>query len=388
MHARRWGGTVLAGVWMVLGVTSMAVAFPFAQEFETSIRAAGMGGATTAVTWGEPGPWGNPASLARTRGIGWLEGRTRLVPELYSETRIDSRRFLFGAAGVGVSLMGVPDGFGETRFSYEIESTDALGNPVRYELGETVKGWGIGVSPLQLVDAIRAVGSPGAPALSRWGDVSFGWSQKRTEVTRFPNEKADQENHDWGILGRIAPLRGEPSGRGTLLELSFGHADLNVEEAAMFAFPALGPPIAPTRIRRTGGAIRTVLPFGATQDGEPPPWSWWLATVPSAIEIGVAYDRESRSTPGSASEEVDHWGLEVSFMEILIGRVGYVDDKANDVQGMGGGLGIHLPIGSWGSVGYDWARSPQPVGLDGLNRHGFSAWLHPRAIWSSWRSDD
>jgi hypothetical protein len=237
------------------------------------------------------------------------------------------------------------------------------------------------------VDAIRGLHSPDVPALSRWGDVSFGWQHKKTSIALVPGEpEAVAENDDWGVTGRIAPFPGQPSGRSALLELSFGYADLNNDETSHFVFPTLGDAGPSTRIQRTGFAARTMLPFGGAQDGESSPWAWWLATVPSAVEIGVAYDRELRTRVGSSSAEVDHWGLEVSLMEILTGRVGHVDDPTNDIHGVSGGLGVHVPIGSWGSVGYDWASDPTPEGLKSLNRHGFSAWLHPTAIWSSWRN--
>src|SRR5712671_1949047 len=68
-------------------------------DIDTSIRASGMGGTSAAVWWGEPGIWGNPASLAGVRGVGWLEGRTQLVPGLASDVRFKTSRLVIGGAG-------------------------------------------------------------------------------------------------------------------------------------------------------------------------------------------------------------------------------------------------------------------------------------------------
>src|SRR5689334_4171970 len=114
------------------------------QDFDTSIRAAGMGGATTGVGWGEPGVWGNPASLATFRGIAWLEGTTRLIPEIDPPVRLKSRRFVLGAPGIGLSLMGEPiDALGHTRLEYRQTGTDPFGNIVAGpELADEMDAWG------------------------------------------------------------------------------------------------------------------------------------------------------------------------------------------------------------------------------------------------------
>src|SRR5204862_4070443 len=101
------------------------------QDIDTSIRAAGMGGAGAAVWWGEPGVWGNPAQLGGMRGIRWQEGRTRLVPQVVPDLWFKSQRLLFGGGGLGFSVMGDPiDGLGRTRLDYGTnQGTDPFGNP-------------------------------------------------------------------------------------------------------------------------------------------------------------------------------------------------------------------------------------------------------------------
>jgi hypothetical protein len=369
-------------------LTARAQGFGVSQELETSIRAAGMGGATTAVTWGEPGVWGNPASLSGTRGIAWLEGRTKRIVGLVPDARFDTRRFLAGGAGFGLSLMGDPArDLGRARLDYGSEyGTDPIGNPTGpWDIGERVHAWGVGVSPLRLLDELRALRSPGATPLVRRLDLGFGYQHKRTRVVLAPGAVSEAENFDWGVNGRFAVLPGDAEGRRTRLEFGAGFAELNADEGSTFDLGTLGNAGPSTRMRRVGVAARAVLPFGAHTDDEGTPWSWWPAAVPNAMEVGLAFDRERRDAGGAGRrEESDHWGLEASFMGILTGRTGYVRDPSDDIRDWAFGLGLRAPIGPWASLGYDWAHVPRGGGLARLDRHGWFAWLHPGAIWRTW----
>src|SRR5262249_48324300 len=100
-------------------VVALAFAAPaFARElfvpappslvFETSIRSAAMGGASSAVMWGEPGAWANPASLYGVHGIGWVTGHTDVAPNLSGGVEFSSQRVLIGGGGLGFSFMGQP----------------------------------------------------------------------------------------------------------------------------------------------------------------------------------------------------------------------------------------------------------------------------------------
>lgn len=352
------------------------------QDYDTSIRAAGMGGATTAVGWGEPGVWGNPATLASVRGIAWLEGHTRLLPELDPAFRFKSRRFLLGGAGLGISLMGEPiDGVGHTRLEFEQLGTDPFGNPTRTELVDEIDGWGFAISPVQLVDALRGRTTPGTEALAPRFDISAGYHHKHTKEFLAPGVSAEADNHDWGVLARIGLVAGE-SERSTRFEFSAGFARINADEGSHFVYPGYGDAGPSTRIRRTGAALRVLLPFG---DSAPDarPWAW-PGAVPSAVGLGFAYDRDERTDPATGfAGDLDRWGFEGTFMDILLARVGYVDDPASDVHDVSFGAGLHLPLGPWATVGYDWARVPSPADLKDVNRHGLSVWLHPDAFWRS-----
>ncbi len=387
MRTRSVVRLVVLASWLTLAPSALAQLSGASQGLETSIRSAGMGGATTAVSWGEPGVWGNPAALANTRGIAWLEGSTRLVPELDGDTRFKTRRFLVGGAGVGVSLMGVPvEGLGRARLEITGSlGTDPFGNPTgSYEAHEQVEAWAVGVSPLQLVDAVRGRGDTGAKPAARDFDVSLGYQHKRTEVVLAPGVRAEADNFDWGVQGHYMVLHGDVDGRAASMDLAAGYAVLNADQDSRFDFAGAGAPVPSARMERIGFAVVAVLPFASGGD----PWSWWLGTVPRAVQLGLAYDREHLTAEGtSLSQDADHVGLEGSLLEILALRLGYVNDPDGNIADLSYGVGVHAPIGPWGSVGYDWASDPVPKdsGLASTKRHGFSAWIHPTAILESWR---
>ena len=50
-------------------------------------------------------------------------------------------------------------------------------------------------------------------------------------------------------------------------------------------------------------------------------------------------------------------------------------------QGITYGAGVTLPVGPWGSLGYDFADVPLVSGLDRQQRHGWSVSLDPVRFW-------
>ena len=359
------------------------------QDVDTSVRASGMGGATTAVTWGEPGAWGNPAALAGTQGVAWLMGTSALQPGSSPDIRFTSHRFVVGGAGLGMSFMGPPLGVGSTHLSYgRQQGTDPSGNPAgTFEAFEEVESWGIGVSPVQLIDAWRGCrGGSGSPWARRL-DLRFGWQWKDTELRFLPGPDGSSRagNQDWGLQARVGIVPGDRAGRRPSLDLAFGHAVLNADEDSRFVF--FDGSEAPSSLhRRTGLALHAVLPWPGAGPGGVEPWGWWFATVSRAVELGFAYDRSVSSAPGGGEESAaEGVGFEAALMRVLFVRLGHVEDRAGGVDGFSFGLGAHVPVGRWGQVGYDWAREPMAAGSDPRQRHGVSVWLHPLAVLESVR---
>jgi hypothetical protein len=354
-------------------------------DFDTSIRAAGMGSASAGVWWGEPGVWGNPASLAEVRGVGWVDGRTQLVPGLASDVWLKSSRLLLGGAGVGLSLMGEPlDGIGGMRLDYGAsEGTDPFGNPTgTFDSFEETQAWGIGVAPIQLFDAIRGAGTDPVASGPRRVDLAGGYQHKHTVVSLAPADVggyAEADCLDWGVSGRVTLTPDLSPQAPWRLELSGGYAVLNANDA-QFLFLAESAP--PSRIRREGLAVHASVLSPWSEPGAAPP-NWMLTGMPRAIEFGVARDWEQVSAgAGPTDFSVDRFGIEGTLLGVLTGRFGHVSDRVGEIVGDTWGYGVRIPVGPWGSVAYDRARVPQSSGLPDVTRQGWSAWVDPLRIMS------
>jgi hypothetical protein len=168
-----------------------------------SVRGDGRGGA--AMFWGEPDPWVNPASLSTVHGIGWVAGRTKVAPDFSDGLVFDSQRLLVGTAGVGLSFMGQPiSGLGRARLDTgPITIYDPFGT-TEFSLIDETQGWGFGLSPLRVIDALRRAHGSSAPPLTDVGEVSFGFQAKRTHLTIEPDGQRFDAGRDTG-LGRNGP---------------------------------------------------------------------------------------------------------------------------------------------------------------------------------------
>jgi len=385
---RRRTALLAAGVLgaCVLGDTARAQGTARSQDIDTSIRAAGMGGAGAAVWWGEPGVWGNPAQLGEVRGIRWQQGWTRLVPSLAPDVKFKSQRLLLGGGGLGFSLMGDPlDGLGHTRLDYGAsQGTDPFGNPTAPFNGyEQIEAWGAGLSVLSAFDA--ASGLVGRPHdLERNGELSVGVQHKHTRVVLGPEPfaSAEADGVDWGAIGRISPLQWFAADAPMDVDVAAGYAVLNANDARFVIFDE---PTPPSRIRREGMSVHAAIPAPWTRRPGAGPAAVFLA-LPQLVAGGIAVDRERISAGGEGpSYDVDRFGIELTVLGILDGRIGHVTDRLGGIDGDTYGFGVSLPIGSWGAVRYDHASVPESFGLPRLHRNGWSAWVDPAAIWQDVR---
>jgi len=384
----RWLGAALPFVGLLTSVASCDVAraqgTARSQDIETSIRAAGMGGAGAAVWWGEPGVWGNPAQLGEVRGVRWQEGSTRLVPELLTDAWLRSKRLLLGGGGLGFSIMGDPiDGLGRTRLDRgSSQGTDPFGNPISLPQGhELIEAWGAGISILSAVDAFSVLS--GHPRdLERNGELSFGYQRKHTRVALAPASTAEADGVDWGVLGRISPLKWGTEDAALDLDLAVGFSILNANNAQFF-FASDDVTVPASRIRREGLSVHAAVPAPWTRRQGAGPGDAFLA-LPELFAVGLAFDRERITAGGfGPGYDVDRFGLEVTLLGILDGRIGRVTDRLGDIEGNTYGFGIAIPVRSWGAVRYDHARTPvaKDSGLDDTRRNGWSVWLDPVGIW-------
>ena len=370
MNPRTNASLPLAGLALLLAVSpARAQIPPYVLNFDTSIRSAGMGGAGSAVGWGEPGTWANPASLAGVRGVGWLQSHTRVIPDIDNDIVFTSRQVVIGGSGFGVSLMGEPfPGVGRSRF--ELGDFPGLGAGSVYQ--ET-DGLGVGVSPLRLVDAFR--GTPGV--LTSRGEVSLGFQSNISHMVAGDATGVLTESYNWGVTGRLALARWWGPDAPFRLDLSGAFAQINRlrPKESFFNEP-------PTRFDRLGLALRLAPAAPLERPASPPALPWWRPGDVPTISFGVAYDYERRRDAGFGDDsEIHHVGGEATILRLVSLRIGHVSDHAGDVEGVTYGAGITLPVGPWGSLAYDFADVPLASGLDRQQRHGWAVWVQPFQIW-------
>ena len=93
---------------------------------------------------------------------------------------------------------------GHLRLDYGLhEDTDPFGNPIgTVHPYERTEAWGVGVSPLQLLEAIRDAGSEPGPPRETWPvDFAVGVQHKHTVLALAPGALggvAEADCLDWG----------------------------------------------------------------------------------------------------------------------------------------------------------------------------------------------
>jgi hypothetical protein len=355
-------------------------------SFDPSVRAAAMGYAGAAVTWGEPDAWANPAALAGVNGIGFLAGYTnafdtggrRRDPE--ADNTFTSQRLLIGGGGVGVSLMGKPiSGLGKARVSLPGIDTPPF---VTGDGFDQTEGWGVGVSPFKLVDTFRGHAKAGQSPLTSYGDLTLGYQSKSSTASNGSSEFDLADTYDWGVGGRIALARwwGPDATFRLNLSGSFSRVNVPTDESKNQLHAA-------TQLDRTAFALHLSPAPPSARTATPPSLPWWRPGDVPALSIGLAYDHDKAQTApfDLGSAPIDHYGLELNVFRLLALRVGYVDDPAAEIDGMTYGGGLSLPVGPWGSLGYQLASVPMPEGVDRQFRQGFSVWLDPMRLWNDAR---
>ena len=358
---------------------------PLSTLYDTSIRAAAMGGAGTAVMWGEPGVWANPASLSGVNGIGWVTGSTN-VPVTFLDASFDSQRLLIGDGGLGFSLMGQPiSGLGKAKFDLGTTTFTGPFGSTTISAYDLTEGWGVGLSPLKLVESVRKLVHASPLGLTSYGDVTFGYQGKKSKsvVETDPGLRLDEAGtYDWGTSGRLALARFWGADAPFRLDLSGAYSQVNVIKP-----DEKGSGATTQQSDRVGAALHLSPAPPVQRSATPPALPWWRPGDVPALSVGLAYDHEhvhDEPFPGS-DYHVDHYGFEANVFRLLSLRVGYLSERGFQVDGWTYGGGVTVPIGPWGSIGYQLASVPSAPGIDRQFRQGFSVWLDPTRFWSNAR---
>jgi hypothetical protein len=358
--------------------------------FPTSIRAAGMGGASNALWWGEdPDDWGNPALVAYHSGLRYSFGRTRLLPQLTDDIHFTSQRITLAGGGLGFASSGRPlDGLGGQRLSYGRSwLEDDTGAPLgQFEAHEDADSWGAGASLAGVTTFLAHRLGSEPPRALRVVDVGLGYARRHVEERYIPTlGEGTTDVSNYGALLRLTPLDTFDSDGGerpVRLDVSYGWSVLNSDDART-DFPFAGTYPAP-KMTRHGVAARYAV--GGAPEHVPVSTAWYSGVFEPMVSIGVAADFERVEHDGTSSPyDIQRFGLESVVMNVLWLRLGEIEDDAGDIHGLAGGLGVGYQLGDVGSIRYDFASVPQADGRKNLNRHGVTLAVHPFALARSGR---
>jgi hypothetical protein len=367
-------------------------------NIDTSIRAAGMGGASAGVTWGDPNVWGNVASLSRMSGARWEHGSTRLVPGLVDDVWLRSDRLHVGAYGVGVSLLGVPAVMDGVRLDYGTsEEVNDAGQVIgRFSSFETVNGQALAFSLPKILDALAPARR--AMHLSEVVDLSLGLSRKRTHVELAPARRsgiAEATTYDYGVQARFSPLSllPAPANSGSLslrdlalFDLGLGYSMVNaMGEDFVFAkatpsSPAMSSPA--TRMRHAGVAMRLGVRVPRSDV------SGSLATLLEGFDplVAVGFASDHDACVNTRDYKVTHGGYEITIANVFTIRRGRRADPLGSDEGPTRGWGIGIPLGPWAGFRYDEGTAPQATTLPDVTRRGWTAWCDAVRVWQDFGS--
>ncbi len=380
---------------------------------DPSVRAGGMGRASSAVFWGnDPNYWSNPALLTFHHGIRYEWGKTQLVPDLATGVYFTSKRLTAGYWGLGLLVAGKPlNNVGGIRLDYGTSvATDVDGNPIgtftSYEEIQSVAG---AANILEFTEHVLKAAGARPPEASRFLDVGLGWTEKRTHVSLAPAQvtqdqlsgRGNTTTHDSGILFRLTPynaidyaglLPGLDHLARIRADVSYGRSTQNYDDATItYLDVSQRDPV--LRVHRTGWATHVALGLssGAQQALRERGLGWLPAWISPLISWGKAWDRElpmiRDPTTGDRllGSEIKDSGWELTLANIYSIRRGWIDDRVGTVVGGTSGWSLGLQLRDWMGFSYDRATVPQSIYLKPVHRKAFTVYVDPIKAWAAVR---
>jgi hypothetical protein len=415
----RFGITLVAATLLLApGIAEPAIVAGAAPSLtiEPSVRAAGMGEASTAVFWGDdPNYWANPAMLGYYKGLRYQWSKAKFWPQF--DIYFGTNRLTFGSSGVGLSVAGKPlNGLGGYRLDYgENELWDEYGNLIGILHDyEKVYSWGMGLSLAEFTENVtRSLGWE-LPAISRFGDFSVGRSWNDVETFLAPGSFsgmgmdpiAQTSTKDRGYVLRFTPYNSidypglvrsvdsflRPAVGGMRLDLSYGNSVRNYNDAYMTFWSFMDTSFV-VKDERRGLAVHLAVGLpGVVNDRLSSAGMGWLAKmITPFISWGKAWDRStpSRRDPGTGQRltqgEVKLSGWELTLCNVFTIRRGRTDDPSDVERGIHGpssGWGIGLRSAQLGGFRYDRATGPTSEDLDWeIESKAFNVWINPLGVW-------
>ncbi len=388
-------------------------------QFDPSARAGGMGGAGSAVWWGQaPDHWANPALLGYHRGLRYEFARHPLAQGIAPDIHFEAQRLTFGIAGIGLLATGPREYLLDMGW---LQGTDELGQPTEsYHSYMVARTWGVGISLAGLVDAVRLDPEGDGDGLSRHLDVAVGIVEKEFADFLAPEwlvpggSSGTIADRDLGLLVRVTPLNTvgrEEAAAGPLgpiqalsgglrLDLGYARSVQNSRERWIIHTDASqGDPMPKMHRRGVAVHLATGLPdrwrdgltgrrLGWVAESLTPLLSWGYAW--DEVTAGIRWiEAEQRFEFARDESDQEHSrGWELSLANIYHIRRGRLRYSIGQVEGPTEGWGLSLPLGRFAGWRYDEARVPQAEGLPRSWRRswtvffdGFELWraLNPRA---------
>jgi hypothetical protein len=377
---------------------------------DPSVRAAGAGGASNAAFWGgDPNYWANPALLGYHRGLRFEWGRTKLAPDFAPGVQFESKRLSLNVGGVGIAVAGVPDDFGGLELDYGPVVLPSQG-PTPFAVRDRIESWSVGLSLAEMAHAAaRQSGDPVPEALRRF-DVAAGMTRKEARLGgNLFEAPAETGGADWGVLVRLTPVntfenarrRDAPSGvrhrswrrlrdrdrvereariesrrTPTRLDLAYGFSVINADDGSV---PRSDGSLEPLSRMIRHGVSAHVASGRADRFVDSP---WIARGLTPVLALGFTADHE-HVQPGDFADpsyDVRRFGAELTVMNVLSLRAGYVKDDEGDIEDTTLGVGVGYDFGRIAGVRFDWAEVPRAAGLEKIERKGFTAYVDAVAL--------
>jgi hypothetical protein len=413
---------ILAGMLLLHAPPAAAVsgAGGIVMQFDTSVRTTGMGGAGTAVFWGDdPSGWANPALLGYHRGIRFSHLRSQLAPGLADDIFLYSDRLTLGYQGIGLSLGGQPfDALGGEYLDMGLqEGIDEQGNPVgTFQTYMNVRSVGMGASLATVWDRLLGLAGPGGRPLGQFADLALGLTFKDFEDFLAPDNllqdnrggRGEASTMDWGYLARLSLYDSvdqpgiwpaldrflDPLSGGLRIAGARGRAVHNFDDEWIVHVDIDQGDPAPKAYRRAWSVhVASGLPAWLREPLQESDLGWLAGALTPLISWGQCWEDVTAgilwdSVLGQyvfAEDERDREersGWELTIANVWSIRRGRVDYATGDVHGDTEGQGFGLRIGPLASFRYDEAKVPQAVGLPRVKRHGYTVQVDALALWA------
>lgn len=399
---------LVSAVLLITAGPALAIsgAGAIALEFNTSVRAEGMGGAGVAVPWGgEVNDWANPALLAFRTGLRYDRMESKLVPDLADDIWIHTQRVTVNAYGLGVMFAHGPMDAAYLEMGEQVITGDDGSTEGTFDSWMRARAYGFGAD---LTHLLRSAAGDRLPRVLDGLDVAFGVVWKEFEDDLAPDYVLQDATggqgfaraHDLGLLAqyRLLDTRNRDDGLlagagGLLLAASAGLSTLNTGGDYITHVDAdQADPMPKMHVK--GWAAHAELGFPPQLRADlADQGRGWIADALTpflsatytrqTIRPGFVWDAEDSGYDYALDEDdankESYRGWELAVANVYFLRRGHMD-ASGTIDGDTRGWGLQIPFGRWGGLRYDKATVPQAEGLVDVTRESAGFWVDVIAL--------